>query len=414
MNKEKLLSLIAAKQSKMDDLAKRSEASDNVDELRGIKTDMDSLNKEIGDLRSMVEEVEAEEQRAAQAKQKQTIIASYAPAKPSAEQTARSTEQSDVEKRAAAFKESRSVDINPMEMRSITIGSGNLANPKQVQGTINDGFNEVSSIVDLVKVTDAQGMGEYEVPYITGYGTGGIKTEGQDYTESDPVFAYATLKPVKVTIYTEVSDETTKLTPVNYLSKVQEAALVALRKKVAKLIPVGNPAASPAEITGITQATAITATATTFTAIDEKTLRKIAMSYGGDENIVGNAVLQLNKADLIAFGDIRGSDKKAVYEITPDASNPNAGIIKDGGLSVRYIINSALPALSAAGTAADSLCMIYGVPSAYELALFSPYNIKVSTEAAFKKGMIAVRGEVMVGGNVVAANGFELIKKVAA
>ena len=413
MNKEKLLSLIAAKQSKMDDLAKRSEASDNVDELRGIKSDMDSLNKEISDLRSMVEEVEAEEQRAAQAKQKQTVLASYAPAKTTTDPV-RNVELSDVEKRAASFASSNKAEFDPMEMRSITIGSGDLAKPTNVQGTINDKFNEVSSIIDAVTVTNAQGMGEYQVPFVVGYGTGGIKTEGQDYAESDPTFDYASIKPVKITIYSEVSEEVTKLTPVDYYAKVRQAAFIALRKKIAKLIPLGNPSATPAEITGISNAGAITASALTFSAIDEKTLRKIAMNYGGDENIVGNAVLQLNKADLIAFGDVRGSDKKAVYEITPDASNPNAGIIKDGGLAVRYIINSALPALSAAGTSADTLCMLYGVPSAYELGLFSPFEIKVSEDAAFKKGMLAVKGSVLIGGNVVAANGFVKVNKVAA
>jgi len=130
--------------------------------------------------------------------------------------------------------------------------------------------------------------------------------------------------------------------------------LIALRKKVARLIPLGNPAATPAEFTGILNAPAITDAALEFSAIDEKTLRKIAMSYGGDENILGNAVLLVNKNDLIAFGDVRGADKKSVYEITPDASNPNAGILKDGGLSVRYVINSALKALSDAATVATT------------------------------------------------------------
>ena len=174
MNKEKLLSLIAAKQSKMDDLAKRSEASDNVDELRGIKSDMDSLNKEISDLRSMVEEVESEEQRAAQAKQKQTVLASYAPAKTTTDPV-RNVEPSDVEKRAASFASSNKAEFDPMEMRSITIGSGDLAKPTNVQGTINDKFNEVSSIIDAVTVTNAQGMGEYQVQFVVGYGTGGIQ-----------------------------------------------------------------------------------------------------------------------------------------------------------------------------------------------------------------------------------------------
>lgn len=416
MNKEKLLKLIATKQTQIDTLVKRSEASEDVAEIRTIGDEMKGVNTEIEDLRSMLAEIEADEQRAAVAATKKTVIATYANGnKPSLVDSTRTQEPGEFEKRAEEFKAKGSVEINPMELRSVNVASGDLATPTQTQNTINDKFNEVSSIVDLVTVTNAQGLGEYQVPYVVGYGLGGIKTEGQDYTESDPTFDYATMKPVKITIYTEVSREVTRMTPVQYLAKVQQAALIALRKKVAKLIPVGNPAAAPAEITGIKNATAITDDALTFSAIDDKTLRKIAMSYGGDENIVGNAVLQLNKNDLIAFGDIRGTqDKKPVYEITPDVANPNAGIIKDGGLSVRYIINSALPALSAAGTVATTLCMIYGVPSAYELALFGPYTIEVSTEAAFKKGMLAIRGDVLIGGNVVAANGFLLVNKSAA
>lgn len=407
--KDKLLKLIADKQNKIDDLAKRSAASEDVKELRSMNAEMESLQSEMDELRSTIEEIEASETRAAQKKQ---IIGTYGAKQVVTEPTARAEgEVSDVEKRAAEFKASGSAVINPLEMRAVTVGSGDLAKPTVVKGTITDAFNEVSSIVDLVTVTDAQGMGEYQVPYVVGYGEGAIKGENADYGEDDPEFAYAAIKPIKITIYTEVSKEVTKLTNVQYLDRVRQAALIALRKKVAKLIPLGNPSATPVELTGIVNADAITADALEFSAIDEKTLRKIAMNYGGDENIVGNAALFLNKADLIAFGDVRGDDKKAVYEITPDAANPNAGIIKDGGLSVRYVINSAFSALSAAGTAGDTVCMAYGVPSAYELALFSPYSIEVSTEAAFKKGMLAVRGEVMVGGNVVHANGFVLVAK---
>jgi len=410
--KDKLLKLIADKQNKIDDLAKRSAASEDVKELRSMNAEMDALQSEMDELRSAIDEIDASEKRAVEKKQ---IIGTYGAKKEDKDSTARDEgEVSDVEKRAAEFKASGSAVINPLEMRAITVGSGDLAKPTNVQGNINNAFNEVSSIVDMVTVTDAQGMGEYQVPYVVGYGEGAIKGEGVDYGEDDPEFAYATIKPVKVTIYTEVSKEVTRLTPVQYLNKVREAALIALRKKVAKLIPLGNPLATPAELTGITLADAITAAAVEVSAISELTLRKIAMNYGGDENIVGNAVLFLNKLDLIAFGDIRGDDKKSVYEITPDASNPNTGMIKDGGLSVRYVINSALPALSVAGTVATTVCMLYGVPSAYELALFSPYSIEVSTEAAFKKGMLAIRGDVMVGGNVVAANGFVLVEKVAA
>jgi HK97 family phage major capsid protein len=362
------------------------------------------------DLRSLLNDIEAEEARM---KTKSTVLATYGVKKDDQLQP-RHQETPEEEKRAQEFIKSNKLSLSVDEVRAITIGSGNLISPKPIQNSINEKFNEVSSIIEQVNTVSAERMGEYEVPFVVGYSEGGITTEGNDYSDGEPVFDYVSIKPVKITIYTEVSEEVSKLTPVQYLSKVQQAALIALRKKVAKLIPLGNPAATPAEITGIIHAPAITDGSLEFTVIDESTLRSIAMSYGGDENIIGNAILLLNKVDLIAFGDVRGSDKKSVYEITPDSSNPNAGIIKEGGLSVRYIINSALKALSATATPATTTCMIYGNPNAYELALFSNYEIKVSEDAAFKKGMLAVKGSVFVGGNVVTANGFVLIEKKAA
>ena len=359
-------------------------------------------------------DLDAEEQRNSQ---KKTILATYGVKTPKdngSEQRQDLENPDEFEQRAINFKQSNKMEFSVEEVRAVTIGSGNLISPKPIQNTINEKFNEVSSVVELVNVVSAEGMTEYEVPYVISYSEGGIIGEGQDYTEGEPVFGYASIKPIKITIYTEVTEEVSKLTPVQYLTKIRQAALIALRKKVARLIPLGNPAATPAEFTGILHADAITDAALEFSAIDEKTLRKIAMSYGGDENIIGNAVLLLNKNDLIAFGDIRSTtDRKSVYEITPDASNPNAGILKDGGLSVRYVINSSLKALSDAATVATTPCMIYGIPGSYELALFSPYEIKVSEDAAFKKGMLAIKGSVFVGGNVVASNGFLIIEKKA-
>jgi HK97 family phage major capsid protein len=409
MNKEKLNELLKNKQSKIDELIARSTSSEKVEELRSIHQELTDVKKEMEDLRSLLNDIEAEEARM---KTKSTVLATYGVKKDDQLQP-RHQETPEEEKRAQEFIKSNKLSLTVDEVRAITIGSGNLISPKPIQNSINEKFNEVSSIIEQVNTVSAERMGEYEVPFVVGYSEGGITIEGNDYSDGEPVFDYVSIKPVKITIYTEVSEEVSKLTPVQYLSKVQQAALIALRKKVAKLIPLGNPAATPAEITGIIHAPAITDGSLEFTAIDESTLRSIAMSYGGDENIIGNAILLLNKVDLIAFGDVRGSDKKSVYEITPDSSNPNAGIIKEGGLSVRYIINSALKALSATATLATTTCMIYGNPNAYELALFSNYEIKVSEDAAFKKGMLAVKGSVFVGGNVVTANGFVLIEKKA-
>ena len=74
----------------------------------------------------------------------------------------------------------------------------------------------------------------------------------------------------------------------------------------------------------------------------------IVDEYGGDDNLFGGegVVLFLNKKDLIAFGDVRSSTTlQPVYEIIPDGNNPNTGVIKDGGLSVKYCINANCTAL---------------------------------------------------------------------
>ena len=134
-------------------------------------------------------------------------------------------------------------------------------------------------------------------------------------------------------------------------------------------------------------------------------------AYGGDENIGSNATLYLNKADLIAFGDVRGTnEKKAVYEIIPDGSNPNTGIIKDGGLSVRYCINSECKALTGSTKGSAPIkTMVYGDPGNYKLDLFGDYEVRVSEDYKFGERLLAVLGEVMLGGNIICDKGFVVV-----
>lgn len=290
--------------------------------------------------------------------------------------------QKKAEARAQKFAANNKMTINNVEARSVLVSSGKIATPTEVSG-INDMFNTVSSIVDLVKVTDASGMGAYKVAFQKTNAAADNQTEGGTYNSSDPSFDFVTITPETQSVLSYISKQVQKQTPLNYEAKVRESALIALRKSAQELITT--------KIVASTLNTAITATA-----IDDKTLRTIAFNYGGDENIMGGAVLFLNKKDLIKFGDVRGNNKQAVYEITPDTANPNTGVIKDGGLSVKYCINSDLTE----GT------LIYGQPAGFELALFSDYDVRVSEDFAFDKGLLAIRGDVELGGDVVKQDGF--------
>ena len=309
--------------------------------------------------------------------------------------------ESEAEKRGKALR----------EKRAVTISSGSLATPTDTQKTINEMLGSGNSLVDKVNFANCYNMTEYKVPYIAGEATAAKTSEGNDAGGTETIFGYAVLEPSTITTYSEISSEATKLTDIDYYAAVQASARKALRRKISEFIVNSDSLSSPKFI-GIKDTDTIDSdTDVSIKAIDEKTLRAIALNYGGSDDIVGEGILILNKKDLVAFGDVRGSDKKPVYEIIPDTVNTNTGIIKDGGLSVRYSLNSNIKDIGTAST--GDYIMYYGVPSCYEIGLFSDFTVKVSEDAAFKKRMIAVLGEVMVGGNVVVKNGFVRIKKAA-
>lgn len=260
----------------------------------------------------------------------------------------------EVEARAQRFATEHRMEITTEALhRSLTLSGGNIAQPSRVSG-INPGQNVVSGIVDMVRVVPADGMGEDSVAYeVSGGQTAATKKDdGSATPESTPNLKIAKIVPTLVTTLSYVSRNIQRTTPLNYQDRVSASALNALRAKTGTLIVTGNPAATIPEPTGILKAAAISAgTDLEISSIDETTLRKIALNYGGAKNVEGGGVLLLNKTDLIAFGDVRGTnEKKAVYEIEFSEESTTTGTIKDGGLAVKFCIVDDLPALSASGT----------------------------------------------------------------
>lgn len=296
------------------------------------------------------------------------------PSQPSAEQRA-----------ADAFRQSRSMTVDAEQSRALLISSGTLAQP-----TVTAGINDIpgakySSIIDLVKVVNCAGMGTHRVAYVDeDAAEAGNHTEGQAAgTTNMGAFKYVDIKPTDVAVLDYISKQAKKQTNLQYATKVREQAMIALRRKAVAIVTAALDASElNTEIAG--------------KAIDATTLRTLALQYGGDESTIGGAHLVLNKKDLIKFGDVRGTnEKKALYEITPD-SNGNTGTIKEGGLSVRYVLNSKV----AEGT------LFYGNLQSLELDLFSDYEIKISEDFAFDKLMDTIRGDVELGTDVIAKGAF--------
>lgn len=357
--------------------------------LAAIAAEIDTAEGETltaleNESRTLLEELEGlqAQQNAAQARQQ--LRQSIAAGAGVRIQTPTSAQPSAEERAAADFAQSRRMTLGADQSRAALISGGTLATPTEVDGINDIPGAKVSSIIDLVKVVNCTGMGSHKVAYVDeDAAAAGTQTEGQAATEGGAQYGFVTILPESVAVVDYISKQAKKQTPLLYSAKVREQALIALRRKAAKIV---TTALSASELV----------TAVSGAAIDAKTLRTIALSYGGDESVVGDAYLFLNKTDLIAFGDVRGTnEKKALYEITPDG-NGNTGTIKEGGLSVRYCINSNLTA----GT------MYYGNAHNLELDLFSDYEIKVSEDFAITKLMDTIVGDVELGADVVVKGGF--------
>lgn len=381
--KEKLNKMLTDKQEQRNTLQQSLIDSDDKEQRAAIGETLTALAKEIAYIEEMLKDVDAPAEQEAESENTDTennnnergmnVMATM--------DMRKNDDNKQAEARAKQLHESGKYVIDNAEARSVLVSSGKLATPTEVNG-INDILGaRVSSIVDMVKIVDASGMGAYKVAYQKTDAVAATTAEGADYNESEPTFDFVDIIPQTETVIGYISKQARKQTPLAYAAKVNESALVGLRRRAA------------AVITDKLLASELTVEKTA--ALDEKFLRTVALSYGGDESVVGAAVLQINKADLIALGDVRGSDKKPVYEITPDASNPNTGIIKDGGLAVTYVINSNLTGKQ-----------IYGQLQNFELALFSNYEINVSDDFKFNKGLLAIAGDVQLGGDVTVQGGF--------
>ena len=353
------------------------------EDLTNLETESRSLLAELEGLKA---EIAARQQlRQSIAAGAGTPVATPSAAQPSTEERA-----------AKEFVNTNRMSVGAEQARSVLVSSGTLARTTEVDGINDIPGAKVSSLIDLIHVENCEGMGTHRVAYTDADADEAVnQVEGQAAAVGNlGAFDFVDIKPESVAVLDYISKQAKKQTPLQYANKVRNQALLALRKK-----------ANTVAVAALKTSELVKKVPATAGKIEAGTLRKLVMEYGDDESVIGGAMLFLNKADLIAFGDVRGTnEKKALYEINPDASG-NTGTIKEGGLSVRYCINSKLTALSSAVEGAG-VTMFYGNPKALELDLFSDYEVKVSEDFAFDKLMDTIRGDVELGAGVIVKNGF--------
>lgn len=386
---------LAKRNKELDDIKARVEALEKLNETSNDEKELEKASEELDELKAKKAELEAEKaELEAEIEELNAQIEELdkpADDKPQRNKLGFMTKESrgvnkmtieERNKQAENFVNTRKMVVDTEETRAVLVSSGNIATPTEVSGINENGFAGVSSIVDLVTVVNCEGMGKNRVTYVDADAEAAAHTEGAAAGGTGTTFGFVDIVPESVAVIDGISKQAKKQTPLQYQAKVRDKALLALRKYASKHI--------------ITKVLASKLLQTvTITALDQNSVRDIALNYGGDEGIEGTAYLILCKADLVALGKVRGTqEKKAVFEIIPDA-NPNTGTIKDGGTIIKYCLNKNLTA----GT------LLYGNPKNIELDLFSNYEVAVSEDFQFDKLMDTVRGDAELGAELVAKHG---------
>ena len=298
--------------------------------------------------------------------------------------------------------EKRGKDL--MENRTIKVSSDEVLLPEHVDSTLAPyPFKPVSELVDRVHTINLQGGETYTKSYVKSYGEAGTTEEGASYTETEPHYGYVTIPKVKVTAYTEITEELEKLPAINYQAEVIKNINISLRKKISQQIIKGDGTTN--NFTGIfsNKADALKDQVDLeISAIDENTLDDIVFAYGGDEAIENGACLIINKNDLRAFAKLRTKEGRKVHNI--DYVNQTI----DG---IPYVLNGNCSALSDPSTGVGTYCIAYGSLFNYEVPIFSNVEIGKSTDYKFKDGIICYKASVFTGGNVVGYKGFVRVKK---
>ena len=384
--KRKLIALAADRKAALDAAQKALEAN-NQAEYTSQMEKVQNINSEIDQVKALLTE------------QERVILADQ----PSA------AEANDMaNERGNDLMHGRAINLTNNEvfraLRNAVTITGTLVQPTGSGTEIHDNQPAISSLLDMVHVEDMTGLSGWEEPYVISEFDGTVadpvaKSGTARAASTDPAFGISQIVPMEITTTSFVDRNIEKLSPARYYDKVLQMALRALRRKAVNLIvngAVDGTKTSYGIKTAVNKAGASIIVTDTYTAIDENTLDELYFALGPDTEFTGEAVLQLRKADLKAFGQLRGAnEKQRLFNITK-RGNGNRGVIADGGVQIPYVI---VPDLAAGD-------LIFGNPLNYMLGLFGGYEIRVDESAKAIERMHTILGDVMLGGNVVEHQGF--------
>lgn len=264
------------------------------------------------------------------------------------------------------------------------LSTGTIAKPTNVSGI--SGLAEVASgIVDDVNAVMLTGVGAWRAAYKDTDAVAAEVTDGSAIAGTASTYKYVDINPSEWGVLDEISNQVAKLSPLAYMSAIENSSLIALRAFAANKI--------------VTALAASTLTQAETYALNENYLRSLLLGFRSISG-KGAVKLYLAQADLGTLGAVRGSDKKAVYEIVFDANSTASGVIKEGGLACAFRVLDNL----AAGT------QYFGQPGTIDMPMWDEYTVETDAGGEyFTRNMVGIRGLQTAGADLVAKHGMQKI-----
>ncbi|MFA5736452.1 MAG: phage major capsid protein, partial [Bacilli bacterium] len=185
---------------------RKQEIKVRLNEIKGL-TGVEATLELLEDLEKEVDELKEEEETI----DRKLAIQRKAVINPIQIERTDQVNKEELEKRGAMLKEARVIQVSSEEILLPEHTAPNIAAYP---------FAQVSSLVDRVKVVNLNGGETYKKSFIKGNGIAGLTAEGATYSETEPDFGYLTITKVKVTAYTEITEELEKLPSLPYQAEV--------------------------------------------------------------------------------------------------------------------------------------------------------------------------------------------------
>ncbi|GGJ61982.1 phage major capsid protein [Virgibacillus salexigens] len=258
--KKKLLELLDKKEERKKDLGKKSQSTESVEELRSINNELETLNVEIAELRSMADALPDEEDpegehRHQDPEQRNTpqgqpnILGAYGLGNGQSQNEQRSTDQYDTPEYRSAFMEyvTNGTKSDQLEFRAdATTGTGDIGAviPTNILNKIVEKLNDYGRIWSRVTKTSMQGGVEIPLssakPTATWVGAGSMSDKQKKTAKGKIVFTYHKLQ-CRVAVELVAGTVAMPVFEQTVTDNIYEAIIIALEEAVINGSGTGQP-----------------------------------------------------------------------------------------------------------------------------------------------------------------------------